>query len=111
MMMFEAGQDSEEGVNIVGKRMRDVRFADGQAMIGNSEYGLQQTMNELNQKAENYGMKINIKKTKTIVISKEAGKILNIYVNGGKIDQVEGFKYLGSVITKEARCQKEIKHR
>ena len=45
-------------------------------------------MNELNQKAKEYGMKINIKKMKKMVISKEAGKKLNIYVNGGKIDQV-----------------------
>ena len=55
-------QDSEEGVSIGRKRIRYVRFADGQTMKGNSEYGLQQTMNELNQKAEEYGMKINIKK-------------------------------------------------
>ena len=40
MMMFEAVQDSEEGVSIGGERIRDVRFAADQAMIRNSKYGL-----------------------------------------------------------------------
>jgi hypothetical protein len=82
VMMIEALSGSGEGINIGGSRVRDVRFADDQAMVGQSEEGLQKIMDSISNKAEEYGMKVNIKKTKVMVISKHVGKRVCIYMNG-----------------------------
>jgi hypothetical protein len=69
-MMVEAMEDVEEGVKIGGQWLKDVRFADDQAMVSNTEKGLQSIMNKLNDTAKTYDMKINVKKTKTMIITK-----------------------------------------
>ena len=56
-------------------------------------------------------MRINVEKTKTMVISKTEGKKVEIKVGQHQVEQVEQFKYLGSVITEDGRCSKEIKCR
>jgi len=33
----------------------------------------------------------------------------NVTVNGDKLEQVDQFSYLGSLITQDSRCDKEIK--
>ena len=66
--MIEALEDMEEGVPVGGQLVSDVRFADDQGMVAGTEMGLQRLMNKLSDTAENYGMKINIQKTKTMVV-------------------------------------------
>ena len=53
-------------------------------------------MDGLNTTSLEYGMKINIKKTKVMKVSKVGGKV-NITINGTKIEQVKRFKYLGHI--------------
>ena len=60
----------EEGIKIGGKLIKDVRFADDQGMIAKNEKGLQKIMDGLNSTSSSYGMKINIKKTKVMEVSK-----------------------------------------
>ena len=67
-------EDVEEGVKIGGQWVKDVRFADEQAMVANTEEGLQSIMNKLNEMAKTYDMKINVKKTKTMIITKNREK-------------------------------------
>jgi hypothetical protein len=110
-MMIEAMEGIEEGIKVGGKLVRDVRFADDQAMAAGTESGLQKMMDSLNSTAERYGMKINIKKTKVMKVSKKTGGKVNIKINGNKIEQVQSFKYLGSTITENGRCEAEIKIR
>ena len=40
-MMLEAMDGLEEGISVGGELIRDVRFADDQAMLGSTERGLQ----------------------------------------------------------------------
>src|SRR6218665_130583 len=64
MMMIDAMEEIEEGIKVVGKLVKDVRFADDQGMVAGSEGGLQKLMDGLNRTAKEYDMKVNIKKTK-----------------------------------------------
>ena len=41
-MMVEAFEDCDLGIRVGGNRIRDIRFADDQAMIANNEAELQQ---------------------------------------------------------------------
>ena len=68
--------------------LKDVRFADDQAMVSSTNEGLQRLMDRLGKTAEEYGMKVNVKKTKTMVISKTGPKIADI-----KIGQYEIGRY------------------
>ena len=85
-----------------------MRFADDQAMIASSELGLQTIMDGLVKVAKQYDMKINVKKTKVMSISKTGEGD----VGGGTAGRTSTkFKYLGSLIEADGRCQGEIRAR
>jgi hypothetical protein len=44
-----------------------VRFAEDQAMVANTSAGLQRKMDCLHKTSEEYGMKMNLKKTKVVM--------------------------------------------
>jgi hypothetical protein len=110
-MMIEAMEDIEEGVRVGGTLQKDIRFADDQGMVANSEAGLQRLMDGLNETAKRYDMKINVKKTKTMVVSKKGGDSIEIKIDGHRVEQVQKFKYLGSIITEDGRCTDDVRAR
>ena len=55
-------------------------------------------MDTLTVTAEEFGMKINIKKTKVMSISKTETTKLFIKINGCALEQVKELRYLGSLI-------------
>ena len=91
--------------------IRDVRFADEQGMVASTEAGLQKTMNRLNDSAKKFDMKINVEKTKVMVVSKTGDRFANITIDGKRVEQVSSFKYLGSIISEDGRCESDIKCR
>jgi hypothetical protein len=107
----EALEDLEEGIKVGGMWIRALRFADDQAMMAGSQEGLQTMMDRLNTTSKEYGMRINKKKTKVMRISKGEQKIVKINIDGEELEQVKEFAYLGSTITEDARCHREIKRR
>ena len=68
-------------------------------------------MERLNATAEVYKMKINIKKTKVMRVSKSGGGRVSIMLEGKEVEQVRNFKYLGSTLSDDGRCDTEIKIR
>ena len=80
-------------------------------MVAEAEQGLQNIMNRLNDVSKEYGMKINIKKTKVMRVSKQGGGNVNIVLSEERIKQVAQFCYLGSLITDNGSCSKEIRAR
>ena len=104
-MMMEAMEGIEEGIRVGGKLISDVRFADDQGMVANTETGLQKIMDNLHRTAEQYGMRINIKKTKVMMVSRRVGQKVNIRINEKSIEQVQSFKYLGSTMTEDGRLK------
>ena len=58
------------GVNIGRRRFKCIRFSDDMALLAEDERMLKNMLMELNERCEDYGMKINrpISKTKTMVI-------------------------------------------
>jgi hypothetical protein len=55
-----------------------------------------------------YGMEMNVEKTKVMRISRQPlpGKIM---IDQKQLENVESFKYLGSILTNYGRCTCEIK--
>jgi len=96
-----------------GKLIKALRFADDQTMVADKEDDLQRMMDSLNKTTTEYEMKINTKKTKVMKISRIEGEEKNtkITVDGEETEQVTEFCYLGSLISSDAKCHKEIKKR
>jgi hypothetical protein len=111
VMMKEAMDGVRDGVIVGGKSVNDVRFADDQGMVSNTERGLQRIMNRLNEAAKKFDMRINVKKTKTMIVSKKENMKVNIIVDGQSVEQVAKFKYLGSMISDDGKCMTDIKTR
>ena len=65
---------------------------------------------ELNERCEDYGRKVNISKTKAVVIGRKPKKI-DIRIKGESIGQVYSFKYLGCNISSNMNCCQEVKQR
>jgi hypothetical protein len=57
-----------------------------------------------------YGMQINVEKAKVMRISRQPSPI-QIMIDQEQLQNVEHFSYLGNMITNDARCTWEIKHR
>jgi hypothetical protein len=55
------------------------------------------------------GMKINVKKTKSLRLGISDGE--KVMLGNERIDQVNGFTYLGSIINKNGRCSGDDKNR
>ena len=57
-----------------------------------------------------YGMEMNVEKTKVIWISRQPFQV-KIMIDQKRLENVESFKYLGSILTNDGRCTCEIKCR
>src|SRR6218665_1902693 len=68
-------------------------------------------MDRLTMVSVNYNIKVNTKKTKVMRVSKGSESSMKIVVAGEIIEQVKEFFYLGSMISDDARCHREIKRR
>ena len=110
-MMREATADVDIGVKVGGYLVKSVRFADDKAVMARSVRGLQELMDNINRVTKDYGMKINVKKTKVMCISRKGGEKMKIYIDAQEVEQVKQFKYLGSVISEDGYCDQDLKSR
>ena len=77
-------------------------------MMSHTNAGLQRIMYALNDAGKDYGMKINIKNTKLMRISKQPGKVVKLFIDGYQMEQVSSFCYLGSIITEDQRKKSNV---
>src|SRR6476619_336517 len=82
MMMKEVLENVDDGIRVGGELIKDVKYADDQGMVANTEAGLQSLMDSLITTEKHYDMKINIKKTKAMVVSRNGGERVNITIEG-----------------------------
>ena len=79
--------------------------------MAESESELQNIVDTVRSNSERCGLKMNVKKTKTMVISRYVLAEMKINVDGVQLKQVIRFKYLGQIITDDGRCDAEVKTR
>lgn len=113
-MMINALDGIEKGIKVGGTRITDIRYADDQAMIANTEEELKEIVNAVNMMATAFNMKINADKTKVMCIRKHPrrnNEWMNVWLNEKKIEQVRKFVYLGAVITEEGSTKEDVNTR
>ena len=109
-LMKEGLQDGK-GVTIDGVNVTNIRYADDIAIISNNERDLQELMNKLNTACKKFGMALNTKKTKVLVIERVPGTKCEVKVGREILEQVKEYLYLGSWINEGGRARMDIKRR
>ena len=95
------------GVNIDGEFLSNLRFPDAIFLCTETPQELQHMLQELSDESRRMGLKMNIAKTKVMVVD-----INPINVNNVLIENVEGYVYLGQHFSlKEKNQDKEIQRR
>ena len=93
-------ENEDEGVSVGGRRISNLRYADDTAITAENENKLQTLAERVNEECNHFGMKMNIKMTETIVISKEK-EIPNVKIklDWHEVEQVRKCMHLGELIT------------
>ena len=81
--------------------------ADDTTLMAESEEDLKNLLMRVKEESERVGLKLNIKKNKSMVF----GPITSWQIEGGKVEVVTDFLFLGSKITADGDCSHEIRRR
>jgi len=108
MVMRETLEGFQGGIRIGGRRVTNLRYADDIILLANSEVELQDLVDRLDRVSQKYSLLINVEKTKVMASD---GAPCNINIQGAQVEQVDTFPYLGSLITEDAECSKDIRAR
>ena len=100
-------KNSNTGISIQGTRINNLRFADDIVLLEENPEDLSGTIDRLCNDCRPYGMMLNLSKTKTMVFG-ERNMDETLKVNGEEIQNVEEFTYLGSTVTYDLDCKKEV---
>jgi hypothetical protein len=93
---------------IGGQISHTVKYADDLVLLAKDEKVLQDMIDKLTEIGGCYGMKMNVEKTKIMRISTQPFPV-KIMIDQKQLENVEPFKYLGSILTNDGRCTCEIK--
>ena len=95
--------ESQAGIEIAGRNINNLRYADDFNLISESEEELKSLLMKVKEENEKAGLKLSIQKTKIMA----SGPITSWQIEGEKVETVTDFIFLDSKIT--ADCSNEIK--
>ena len=93
-----------------GQIIHTVKYADDLVLLAKEEKVLLDMIDKLIEIGRCYGMEMNVEKTKVMRISRQPFPV-KIILDQKQLEDVESFKYLGSILTSYGRCTCEIKCR
>ena len=105
-IMRNAGlDDSQAGIKIAGRNINNLRYAEDTIQKAESKEELKNLLMRVKEESEKTGLKLNFQKTKVMA----SGPITSRQMDGGKMETVTDFLFLGSKITVDGDCSHEIK--
>lgn len=107
----EALENTSDGVIVNGECINNIRYADDTVIISNDLEGLQRLMNRVVEVSERYGLRMNTKKTKFMIISKNRRMEGQLLIHNRPIQRVNKYVYLGTNINEEWDHSVEIRCR
>ena len=96
--MTDALEGHQGTVNIGGRTIANLRFADDIDGLAEKEEEQASLVDRLDKTSAAFGMEISAEKTK-LMTNNANGISIDIRINGEKLDEVDSFKYLGAVVT------------
>ena len=111
----EIFKESDElpGIKLLGEYINNLRYADDTVLLAETEEELQKLVDAVKEGSLKFGLEMNTKKTKTMIIRRDIndGSKIEIKVDGETLEQVDSYQYLGQLITEDGRCEKDIRRR
>ena len=104
--MWNAGlEEAQAGIKIAGRNISNLRYADDITLTAEREEELKSLLMKVKEESEKIGLKLNIQKTKIMA----SGPITSWQIDGETMETVRDFIFLGSKITADGDCSREIK--
>ena len=104
--MRNAGlEEAQAGIKIAGRNINNLIYADDTTLMAESKDELKSLFMKVKEESEKAGLKFSIQKTKIMA----SGPIASWQIDGGKIETVADFIFLGSKITADGDSSHEIK--
>ena len=109
----EALENESRGIVVNGKVINNIRYADDTVMLASNPEDIQHLLQRLVMCCENYGLKINTRKTKLMIVSKSLSSQtqVNIVINNDTVETVQTYKYLGAWLDRSGDVTREIRAR
>ena len=108
MVTRETFNGFQDGLQIGGRMITNIRHADDIILLANSETELQELVDRLDRVSRKYSLLINVDKTKVMASDGIAYRLL---IQNEQLEQVDTFPYLGSLITEDGECRTEFRTR
>ena len=103
--MRNAGLDkTQAGIQIAGRNINNVRYADDATLMAESEEELKSLLMKVKEESEKVGLKLIIQKTKIMA----SVPITSWEIDWETVETVSDFIFLGSKITADGDCSHEI---
>ena len=103
--MRNAGLDeAQAGMKIAGRKINNLRYADYNTLRVESEEELKSLFMKVKEESEKFVLKLNIQKTKIMA----PGPITSWQIDGGTMETVSDFIFLGSKITADGDCSHDL---
>ena len=91
--MRNAGlEEAQAGINIAGRNINNLRYADDTTLMAESEEELNSLLKKVKEESEKVGFKLDIQKMKIIA----SGPISSWELDGETVETVSDFIFLGS---------------
>ena len=104
--MRNTGLDEvQAGIEIAGRNISNLRYADDTILMAESEEQLKSLLMKVKEENERVGLKLNIHKTKITA----SGPITSWQIDGETVETVTDVILRGSKITADGDCSHEIK--
>ena len=99
--------EAQAGIKIAGRNINNLRNTDDITLTAESEEELKSLLMKVKVESENFGLKLNIQKTKVMA----SGPITSWQIDGETMETVGDFIFWGSKTILGGDCSHEIKRR
>ena len=97
--------EAQVGIKIARRNINNLRYSDDTTLMAESEEEPKSLLIKVKEESEKAGLKLNIQKTKIM-----ASSLITLWqIDGGKMETVRDFIFLGSKINGDGDCSHEIK--
>ena len=98
-------EEAQAGIMVARRNINNLRYADDTTLMAESEEELKSLLMKVKEESEKVGLKLNIQKTKIMA----SGSSTSWHFHGETVETVADFIFLGSKITANGDCSREIK--
>ena len=99
-------EEAQAGFKFAGRNINNLRYADDTTLMAESEEELKSLLMKVKEESEKkIGLKLNIQETEIMA----SGPITARQIDGETMETVRDFIFLGSKITADGDCSRELK--